>query len=85
MTYYIDPEKCQACMICYRNCPVNAVIGEKNHIHVIDQKKCIKCGSCYEMCPSRFSAVKKISGEPVPSPLPEDQRLIQRSKKEKQK
>lgn len=85
MTYYIDPEKCQACMICFRNCPVNAVIGEKNHIHVIDQKKCIKCGSCYEMCPSRFSAVKKISGEPVPSPLPEDQRLIQRSKKEKQK
>lgn len=84
-SYYIDPEKCQACMICFRNCPVNAVIGEKNHIHVIDQEKCIKCGSCYEMCPSRFGAVKKISGEPVPSPLPEDQRLIIRSKKENQK
>ena len=85
ISYYIDPEKCQACMICFRNCPVNAVIGEKNHIHVIDQEKCIKCGSCYEMCPSRFSAVKKISGEPVPTPLPKEKRLIIRSKKENQK
>jgi NADH:ubiquinone oxidoreductase subunit F (NADH-binding)/(2Fe-2S) ferredoxin/Pyruvate/2-oxoacid:ferredoxin oxidoreductase delta subunit len=80
-SYYIDPEKCVACMICHRNCPVNAVIGEKNKIHIIDQEKCIKCGSCYDMCPSRFSAVTKISGEPVPPPVPEDQRLVKRLRK----
>jgi NADH:ubiquinone oxidoreductase subunit F (NADH-binding)/(2Fe-2S) ferredoxin/Pyruvate/2-oxoacid:ferredoxin oxidoreductase delta subunit len=80
-SYYIDPEKCVACMICHRNCPVNAVIGEKNKIHIIDQEKCIKCGSCYDMCPSRFSAVKKISGEPVPLPISEDQRLVKRLRK----
>jgi len=37
-------------------------------IHVIDQSKCIKCGSCYEVCPPRFSAVAKVSGEPVKTP-----------------
>ena len=82
ISYYIDPEKCVACMICHRNCPVNAVIGEKNKIHIIDQEKCIKCGSCYDMCPSRFSAVKKISGESVPSPVPEEERLVERLRKE---
>jgi NADH-quinone oxidoreductase subunit F len=84
ISYYIDPEQCQACMICQRNCPVNAVIGGRMKIHVIDQSKCIKCGSCYDLCPSRFGAVKKISGEPVPSPIPGEARLIKRkSKKEK--
>ncbi len=83
ISYYIDPEKCQACMICHRNCPVDAIIGEKLKVHIIDQSKCIKCGSCYDMCPSRFSAVKKISGEPVPPPIPEEERLVKRVKKEK--
>ncbi len=50
-SYYIDPEKCQACMICLRKCPVEAIEGEKNQVHVIDQEKCIKCGTCLEACP----------------------------------
>jgi NADH:ubiquinone oxidoreductase subunit F (NADH-binding)/(2Fe-2S) ferredoxin/NAD-dependent dihydropyrimidine dehydrogenase PreA subunit len=83
VSYYIDPEKCQACMICHRNCPVDAIIGEKMKIHVIDQSKCIKCGTCYDVCPPRFGAVKKISGEPVPPPIPEEERLIKRPRKEK--
>ena len=81
VSYYIDPEKCQACGICRRRCPADAIIGEKNMIHVIDQDKCIKCGTCFEACPSRFSAVKKIVGEPVPPPIPEDQRIIVRRAK----
>ena len=83
ISYYIDPEKCQACMICYRNCPANAIIGEKMKIHIVDQSKCIKCGSCYDLCPPRFKAVKKISGEAVPSPIPEEERLVKRLRKEK--
>ncbi len=79
-SYYIDPEKCQACGICRRRCPVNAISGEKNKIHIIDQDKCIKCGTCFESCPSRFGAIKKIIGESVPPPIPEEQRLIQRKK-----
>ncbi len=84
ISYYIDPEKCQACMICYRNCPADAIIGEKMKIHIVDQLKCIKCGSCYDLCPPRFKAVKKISGEGVPTHLPEEERLVKRLRKEKQ-
>ena len=83
ISYYIDPEKCQACMICFRQCPVQAIVGDKNQIHVIDQEKCTKCGTCFEVCPPRFGAVKKISGEPVPSPIPEEARMIARESKEK--
>jgi NADH:ubiquinone oxidoreductase subunit F (NADH-binding)/(2Fe-2S) ferredoxin len=80
VSYYIDPAKCQACMICLRNCPTEAISGGKNQIHVIDQSKCTKCGTCFDLCPSRFDAVKKISGEPVPPPLPEDKRVLARGK-----
>jgi Fe-S-cluster-containing hydrogenase component 2 len=83
ISYYIDPEKCQACMTCARRCPVEAIISAKNQVHVIDQEKCIKCGTCFEACPPRFGAVTKITGEPVPPPLPEDQRTIVRKGKEK--
>ena len=82
ISYYIDPEKCQACMICARQCPVDAIMGAKKQIHVIDQEKCIKCGTCFEVCPPRFGAVKEISGEPVPPPIPEEKRtIIGKSKK----
>ncbi len=78
-SYYIDPDKCKACMICLRNCPVEAVIGEKGQIHVIDQDKCTKCGTCFDMCPDRFGAVTKVSGT-VPAALPLEERGIQKGK-----
>jgi F420-non-reducing hydrogenase iron-sulfur subunit len=78
ISYHIDPDKCQACMICFKKCPVEAIAGGKNRIHVIDQETCIKCGTCFEACPPRFGAVQKISGEPVPPPIPEEQRTIVR-------
>jgi len=83
ISYYIDPEKCQACMICSKKCPVEAIEGGKNRIHIIDQEKCIKCGTCFEACPPRFGAVMKISGGPVPPPVPEEKRTIVRKSKEK--
>ena len=82
-SYYIDPEKCQACGICLRRCPVEAIVGGKKQIHVIDQEKCIKCGTCFETCPPKFQAVMKISGEPVPPPIPEEKRTIVRKSQEK--
>lgn len=80
-SYYIDPQKCQACTVCAKRCPVGAIDGGKNLIHVIDQGKCIKCGCCLQACPPLFSAVTKLSDGPVPSPIPEDQRTITRKKK----
>jgi coenzyme F420-reducing hydrogenase delta subunit/Fe-S-cluster-containing hydrogenase component 2 len=83
ISYYIDPEKCQACMTCARRCPVEAIISAKNQVHVIDQEKCIKCGTCFEVCPPKFRAVTQISGGLVPPPLPEEKRTIVRKGKEK--
>ena len=78
ISYYIDPEKCKACLICLGKCPSEGIVGAKNTIHVIDQEKCNACGVCYEVCPSRFDAIIKISGQPAPPPLPEAQRTIVR-------
>jgi Fe-S-cluster-containing hydrogenase component 2 len=83
VSYHIDPAKCQACMICRKRCPVEAIDGAKNKIHIIDQETCIKCGTCFEVCPPRFGAVDQISGEPVPPPIPEEERTIVRKPKKK--
>ncbi len=86
IAYHIDPDKCQACMICFKKCPADAIIGEKKKIHIVDQEKCTKCGTCFEVCPSKFGAVTKISGEPVPEPIAEEKRTItKKSKKESKK
>ena len=59
--YYINPEKCAGCMVCLKQCPVNAIKGERKMVHVINQKTCTKCGTCFEVCPKKFKAVDKIS------------------------
>jgi NADH-quinone oxidoreductase subunit F len=83
IAYHIDPAKCQACMICLKKCPAEAITGGKNRISIIDQEKCTKCGTCFEVCPPKFRAVRKISGEPVPPPIPEEARTIVRESKQK--
>ena len=71
ISYYIQPERCQACLRCLRECPVAAITGDKNLVHVIDQDKCTRCGTCLEVCPPRFAAVLILSGEPVPAAPPQ--------------
>jgi len=78
ISYYILPDKCQACLICARDCPTEAITGGKGLVHVIDQEKCIQCGICLEVCPPRFNAVAKLSGEPVPSPVPAGTKVTRR-------
>lgn len=55
--YEIDPERCKACGICRKRCPVDAIEGAPKVVHRIIQEKCIRCGTCYEVCPKKFGAV----------------------------
>jgi NADH-quinone oxidoreductase subunit F len=55
ITYTVDPEKCTGCTVCAKNCPVDAISGERKEVHHIDQDVCIKCGVCYSKC--NFDAI----------------------------
>lgn len=79
IAYWIDPHLCQACLICKRECPAEAIFGEKHTVHVIDQNRCTKCGTCLDVCPPRFAAVKKLSGEPVP-PVERGMKVVRKKK-----
>jgi NADH-quinone oxidoreductase subunit F len=61
LQYKIDPEKCIGCQRCTKECPVNAISGEKKEPHVIDPELCTKCGACYDVCPKKVRAVQVLS------------------------
>lgn len=56
--YDIDAVACTGCGVCKKNCPVNAITGERKEPHTIHQNICTKCGTCYEKC--RFTAILKV-------------------------
>ncbi|MCL2255808.1 MAG: 4Fe-4S binding protein, partial [Firmicutes bacterium] len=58
-SYKILQDKCKACTICKRACPVDAISGElrQPETWVIDQEKCIKCDACLPAC--KFGAIVK--------------------------
>ena len=57
LEYHIDPEKCNGCTKCARNCPADAITGQKKQPHQIDVAKCIKCGECMDNC--KFGAITR--------------------------
>lgn len=57
LSYTILEDRCRACGICAKKCPVNCITGKPKTPYVIDQSQCIKCGTCLEACP--FEAIIK--------------------------
>ena len=55
-SFVIVKDKCKACGLCRKSCPVSAISGDKAVPHIISQKICIGCGSCRNACP--FGAVE---------------------------
>jgi len=53
--FTIIEDNCTGCTLCFRNCPVNAITGEKGKVHEIHQEQCIKCGICFSKC--KFDAI----------------------------
>ena len=51
ITYRIDPETCNGCSLCAKNCPQACITGENKKPHTIDQDACIRCGVCMDVCP----------------------------------
>ncbi|MGF7139069.1 NADH-ubiquinone oxidoreductase-F iron-sulfur binding region domain-containing protein [Roseimarinus sediminis] len=58
LKYEIDAELCTGCTLCFRNCPVGAISGERKAPHYIDQSLCIKCGVCFQKC--KFKAISIV-------------------------
>ena len=55
ITYSVIPENCTGCMVCLRDCPENAISGEKQKPHQIDVNLCTRCGMCKSVC--KFDAI----------------------------
>jgi len=58
--YEIIPELCAGCLVCLRNCTMNAIVGEKLKPHSINYALCGKCGVCKALC--KFDAVRVTTG-----------------------
>jgi NADH:ubiquinone oxidoreductase subunit F (NADH-binding)/(2Fe-2S) ferredoxin/Pyruvate/2-oxoacid:ferredoxin oxidoreductase delta subunit len=57
ITFSVVDERCKACGLCKRVCPVKAIAGEPKKVHAIDAARCIKCGACFRAC--KFRAIRK--------------------------
>ncbi|MBI2945461.1 MAG: 4Fe-4S binding protein, partial [Candidatus Wallbacteria bacterium] len=58
--YTIDPEACDGCHACVKQCSTGAIAGEVKVLHTLDRAMCIKCGVCIEVC-NRHAILKRPS------------------------
>lgn len=54
---YTEPENCQDCYKCIRECPVKAIRIEDNKAYIMEER-CIYCGHCTQVCPTGAKKVR---------------------------
>lgn len=57
--FEIEDGPCTGCTVCARNCPVEAISGQRRLTHHIDPDTCIRCGICVQVC--NFNAISVVS------------------------
>ncbi|HAJ99116.1 MAG TPA: NADH-quinone oxidoreductase subunit F [Bacteroidales bacterium] len=53
--FFIDPNKCIGCTVCFKKCPSDAIVGTIKQPHHIIDERCIGCSVCYDSC--KFNAI----------------------------
>ena len=59
--FFMSFTQSESCGKCKKNCPMDAIEGEKKKPHTIDTEKCIRCGACQDGCP--FDAIELVKEE----------------------
>jgi len=50
-TAYIDEDLCIGCVLCIKECPVDAILGATKMMHTVIQQECTGCEKCVPVCP----------------------------------
>jgi electron transport complex protein RnfB len=50
-TAFIDEDLCIGCVLCIKECPVDAILGATKMMHTVIQQECTGCELCVPVCP----------------------------------
>lgn len=58
---FINEDLCIGCVLCIKECPVDAILGATKLMHTVIEKECTGCEKCVPVCP-----VDCIEMQPLP-------------------
>lgn len=61
---YIHEDQCIGCMLCIKECPVDAIIGTTKMMHTVIVDECTGCEKCVPVCPVDCIEMKPLDTTP---------------------